>query len=189
MRRALGRATPFLRRSSASWASYVPPRASTGLLTTSAGPLRWSGWIDDTSWLAASHADAQRLVSQLPTSGAATNLFSDNVKTIAIGTELRLGRLHILNEPLYLLGSPLRRPGPGDFIRLLGRHALPHRFHCQALAKFMKAGRRTTAAVTELSLPSHYPISMYNGVAGGTQQWCAQVRPSWTVPCGWETSL
>ena len=100
--------------------------ASTGLLATPAGPLRRLGWIDDTSWLTASHADAQRLVSQLPTSGAATNLFSDNMKTIAIGTELRLRRLHILNEPLYLLGSPLQRPGLGNFIRLLGRHALPH---------------------------------------------------------------
>ena len=41
----------------------------------------------------------------------------------------------------------------------------------------MKAGRRATTTVTQLSLPSHYPISMYNGVARGTQRWCAQVRP------------
>ena len=77
---------------------------STGLLATPAGPLRRLGWIDDTSWLAESHSDAQRLVSQLPASGAATNLFSNNLKTIAIGTELHLGHLHILNEPLFLLG-------------------------------------------------------------------------------------
>ena len=99
------------------------------------------------------------------------------MKTIAIGTELSLGRLHILNEPLYLLGSPLQHPGLGDFIRLLGRHALPHRFQRQDLAKFMKAGHRAMAAVTQLSFPSHFPISMYNGVAGGTQRWCAQVQP------------
>ena len=41
----------------------------------------------------------------------------------------------------------------------------------------MKAGHRATAAVAQLSLPSHYPISMYHGVASGTQRWCAQVRP------------
>ena len=81
--------------------------ASTGLLVMLAGPLRRLGWVDDTSWLAASHSDAQRLVSKLPALEAATNLFSDNVKMVAIGTELRLGRLHILSEPLYLLGSPL----------------------------------------------------------------------------------
>ena len=92
--------------------------ASTGLLSTPAGPLRRLGWIVDTSWLTESHSDAQRLVSYLPASGAATNLFSDNVKTIAVGTELRLGRLHILSAPLFLLGSPLQRPGPGAFIRL-----------------------------------------------------------------------
>ena len=40
----------------------------------------------------------------------------------------------------------------------------------------MKAGRRATAAVTRLSLPSHYAIIMHNGVAGGTQRWCAQVQ-------------
>ena len=71
----------------------------------------------------------------------------------------------------------LQRSGPGAFIYLLGRHALPHQLHQQALAKFMKAGRWATTAVTQLSLPSHSPIGMYNGVAGGTQRWCAQVRP------------
>ena len=151
--------------------------ASTGLLATPAGPLRRLGWVDDTSWLGASHADAQHVVSTLPASRAATNILSDNVKTIAIGIELRLGRLHILSEPLYLLGSPLQRPGQSDFIHLLGRHPLSHRFHRQELAKIMKVGRRATAAMTQLSLPSHYPISMYNGVAGGTQQWCAHVQP------------
>ena len=50
---------------------------STGLLAMPAGPLRRLGWIDDTLWLAQSHLDAQRLVSQLPPFGAATNLFSD----------------------------------------------------------------------------------------------------------------
>ena len=89
--------------------------ASMGLLATTAGPLRRLGWIDDTSLLAASHADAQRLVSRLPTSEAATDLFSDNVKTIAIGTELCLGRLHILNAPLYLLGVSAPAPGAGRF--------------------------------------------------------------------------
>ena len=40
----------------------------------------------------------------------------------------------------------------------------------------MKAGCRATAAVAQLSLASHYPISMYNDVAGGTRRWRAQVR-------------
>ena len=39
------------------------PLAFTGLLATPAGPLRKLGWVDDTSWLATSHVDAQRLVS------------------------------------------------------------------------------------------------------------------------------
>ena len=59
--------------------------ASAGLLATPAGPLRRLGWIDDTSWLAESHSDAQHLVSQLPASGVATNLFFDNLKMIAVG--------------------------------------------------------------------------------------------------------
>ena len=72
--------------------------------------------------------------------GKATSLFSDNVKTVAIGSKLQLGRLNLLSEPLFLGGSPLQRPKYGAFIRLLGRHALPHHFHRQDLAKFMKAG-------------------------------------------------
>ena len=151
--------------------------ASTGLLATPTVPLRRLGWDDDHSRLDASHSATQRLVSHLPASRVATDLSCDNVKTVAIGTELRLGRLHIVSEPLYPLGSLLQRIGAGDFICFLGRHALPHQFHRQVLAKFMKAGRRATAAVAPLSLASHYPISMYNGVAGGTRRWCAQVQP------------
>ena len=158
MREASGKATRFPCCSTASWASYAlpwlwPPRASSrrrlGLCAV------WGA-----SWPAASHSDAQRLVFQLPASGVVTKLFSDNVKTIAIGTELCLHRLHILSEPLYLWGSPLQRPRPGTFICLLGRHVLPQQFHRKDLANFMKAGRCATAAVTQLSLPSHYPIRM-----------------------------
>ena len=96
-----------------------------GCVTAPAGSLRRLGWIDDTSWLASTHADAQNLLAQLPAAGAATNLFSDNLKTLAVGTELRLNRVIFLEEPLYMLGSPLRRPTATDYIRLLGR--MPYR--------------------------------------------------------------
>ena len=57
------------------------------------------------------------------------------------------------------------------------RQDVAHQFHWQDLAKYMKAGRRATAAVTHLSLPCQYAVGMYNSAAGGIEQWCAHVRP------------
>ena len=62
----------------------------------------------------------------LPVAGLATKLFSDGVKTVSIGTKLQLGRLQLLEEPLFIFGFLLQRLIPGALIGLLGHHAVTH---------------------------------------------------------------
>ena len=46
-------------------------------------------------------------MARLLSAGVATNLFSHHVKTVALGTEMRLGGLHPLDELPFLLGLAL----------------------------------------------------------------------------------
>ena len=72
---------------------------------------------------------------------------------------------------------PLHIPEEGEYIRLLGRHALPHVFHRQDLGKLMASCCRAIAPVSMSTLPAHYPIHMYNAVAGGIQRWSSAICP------------
>ena len=70
---------------------------------------------------------------------------------------------------------PLHIPEDMEYIRLLGRHALPNVFHRQDLRKLIC--RRAVAPMSMSTLPAHYPIHMYNAVAGGIQRWSSAIRP------------
>ena len=139
--------------------------------------MRNLGWIDDSSWIGTSHSDIQLVASGLPMVGNLTNLFSDATKTIGFGTALRGKRVAFGCQPIHFSGMPLCIPEEGGYIRLLGRHALPHVFHRQDLRKLMAACRRAVAPVSMGTLPAYYPIHMYNAVAGGIQRWSSAVRP------------
>ena len=148
-----------------------------GLTDTRGGPLRNLGWIDDSSWIGTSHADIQRVASRLPIAGTSTNLFSDATKTVGFGTTLQGKRVVFGRQPIQFSGMPLRIPEDMEYIRLLGRHALPNVFHRQDLRKLMASCRRAVAPVSMSTLPAHYPIHMYNAVAGGIQRWSSAIRP------------
>ena len=109
--------------------------------------------------------------------GNLTNLFSDATKTIGLGTALRGKRITFDRQPIHFSGMPLRILAEGEYIRLLSRHTLPHVFHRQDLRKLMASRRRAVAPVSMGTLLAHYPIHMYNAVAGGIQRWRSAVRP------------
>ena len=117
------------------------------------------------------------MASRLPIAGNSTNLFSDATKTVGFGTTLQGKRVIFGCQPIQFSGMPLRIPEDTEYIRLLGRHALPHVFHRQDLRKLMASCRRAVAAVSMSTLPAHYPIHMYNAVAGGIQRWSSAIRP------------
>ena len=108
-----------------------------GLTDTPGGPLRNLGWIDDSSWIGTSHSGIQHVASRLPIAGNLTNLFSDATKPVGFGIALQGERVTFGREPIQFSGMPLRIPEEGEYIRLLGRHTLPHVFHRQDLRKLM----------------------------------------------------
>ena len=138
--------------------------------------MRNLGWIDDSSWVGTSHNDIQHVASRLPIAGNLTNLFSDGTKTVVFGTTLQGKRVALGRQPIQFSGMPLRILEDGEYIRLLGQHALPNVFHRQDLLKLMASCRRAVAPVSMSTLPAHCPIHMYNAVAGGIQKWSFVIR-------------
>ena len=50
-------------------------------------------------------------------------------KTVLTGAEPRNGRMHYLTTTVYLNGRPVWCANTQEYMRVLGRHALPHLFH------------------------------------------------------------
>ena len=148
-----------------------------GLTDIPGGPLRNLGWIDHSSWIGTSQSDIQHVASRLPIAGNPANLFSDATKTIGLGTALQGKRVTFGRQPIEFSGMPLRIPEEGEYIWLLGRHALPHVFDRQDLRKLMASCCRAVAPMSLSTLPAHYPIHMHNAVAGGIQRWSSAIRP------------
>ena len=123
-----------------------------GLTDTPGVPLRNLGSIDDSSWIGTSHNDIQHVASCLPIAGNLTNLFSDATKTFGFGTTLQGKQVTFGRQPIQFFGMPLRIPEDEEYIRLLGRHALPNVFHRQDLQKLMVSCRRATAPVSMSTL-------------------------------------
>ena len=80
-------------------------------------------------------------------------------------------------QPIPFSSMPLHMLTDGEYIRLLGKHALPHVFHKQDLRKLMALCRGAVAPIFMGTLPAHCPVHMYNAVAGGIQRWSSAVRP------------
>ena len=64
-----------------------------------------------------------------------------------------------------------------EYIRSLGRHALPHVYHREDFRKLMTATRHGSAVVPLKSLRAQYPPAMHNPEAGGMARFQAGVRP------------
>ena len=60
--------------------------------------------------------------------GNLANLFSDATRTIGFGTAFWGKRVTFDRQPIHFSGMALRIPAEGEYIRLLGRHALPMSF-------------------------------------------------------------
>ena len=149
---------------------YVGPTDTPGT------PFRNLGWIDDSSWIGTSHNDIQHVVSRLPITSNLTNLFSVATKTVGFGTTLQGKRAAFGRQPIQFSGMPLRIPEDEEYIRLLGRRALPNVLHRQALRKLMSSCRRAIAPVSMSTLRAHYPFHMYNAVVGGIQRWSCAIH-------------
>ena len=139
--------------------------------------------MDDSTWLALSSADCQKILTLMERAGQATNLFSDSGKLRAFGVSDNVGVSQFHSAPLRMYGAPVQTHNSGDYIRVLGRHLVPNIFHKEELRRLMISGRRAAAAVRVGSLPANYPILMYTARAGGFHRWLGGIRPPIASVC------
>ena len=144
---------------------------------TPAGPLNRVLLMDDTQWLPGDRCHLPALASGIERAGRLTNLHSDPTKTVLIGTDMRDGQVYFLNDTVYLNGHPVRCATSQDYVRVLGRHALPHLFHPVDSRRLFSGARAACRALRAPRLPAHYPLAMYTAKCHGTVNWFTSVRP------------
>ena len=154
-----------------------------GCISLPAGQLRTVNWMDDSTGLALSSADCQKILTLMERAGQATNLFSDSGKLRAFGVNDNGGVSQFHSAPLRMYGAPVQTHNSGNYIRVLGRHLVPNIFHKEELRRLMISGRRAAAAVRVGSLPANYPILMYTARAGGFHRWLGGIRPPIASVC------
>ena len=144
---------------------------------TPAGPLNRVLLMNDTQWLPGDRGHLPALASGIERAGRLTNLHSDPTKTVLVGTDMRDGRVHFLRDTVYLNGHPVRCDTSQDYVRVLGRHALPHLFHPVDSRRLFSGTRAACRALRAPRLPAHYPLAMFVAKCHGTVNWFASVRP------------
>ena len=151
--------------------SHVPPAE------TPAGRLNRVLLMDDTQWLPGDRGHLPTLTRGFGRAGRLTNLHSDPTKTVLVGTEMRDGRVHFLTDTVYLNGHPIRCATGQDYVRILGRHALPHLYHPVDSKRLFSGTRSACRALRAPRLPAHYPLAMFVAKCHGTVNWFTSVRP------------
>ena len=128
-------------------------------------------YMDDTTYLLDQVTDIQQLLLNLYQTGIMTHLHASTVKLLVVVTH-RQGLQVIFDRPDILVGGGTTPMADGKmYIRLLGRHAMPHIFHTNDFRKMINASRRASIVLRHIKLPANYPILMYNASAGGAHRW------------------
>ena len=99
-----------------------------GVLTP-AGLLHSLAWADDTVWLGGSPEDVSAIAKALPAAEDAVALGSDVSKMHVLRTWMDGQRVRYGVPSVLMNGVRLPVPTEKDYIRSLGRHALPHTYH------------------------------------------------------------
>ena len=88
---------------------------------------------------------------------------------------MRDGKVHFLT--VYLNGHPVRCATGQDYVRVLGRHTLPHLYHPVDSKRLFSSTRSACRALRAPRLPAHYPLAMFVAKCHGTVNWFTSVRP------------
>ena len=150
---------------------HIPPT------DTPAGPLNRLLLMDDTQWLPGDRGHLPTLACGIEWAGRLTNLHSDPTKTVVVGTEMRDGWVHFLKDLVYLNSHPVRCATSQDYVRVLGRHALPHLFHPFVPRRLFSGARTACRALQAPKLPPHHPLAMFVAKCHGTVNGFTSVRP------------
>ena len=91
------------------------------------------------------------------------------------GTEMRDGTIHLLRGTVFLNGHPVRCAAGQDYVRVLGRCALPHLFHHVDSRRLFSGARTACRALRAPKLPAHHPLAMFVAKCHGTVNWYTSV--------------
>ena len=150
---------------------HVPPT------DTPAGPLNRVLLMDDPQCLPGDRSRLSTLANGIERAGCLTNLHSDLTKTVLIGTDMRDGWVHFLRETVYLNSHPVRCATSQDYVRVFGRHALPHLFHPVNSRRLFSGARAACRELRAPQLPAHYLLAMFVAKCHGMVNWFTSVRP------------
>ena len=78
---------------------------------------------------------------------------------------------------MYPTGHPVRCAAGQDYVRVLGRHALPHLFHPVNSRRLFSGARTACGALRAPKILAHYPLAMFIAKCHGTVDWFTSVRP------------
>ena len=127
-------------------------------------------YMDDTTYLLDQVTYIQQLLSNVYQTRIMTPLRTSTVKLLVAATH-RQGLQVIDDRPDILAGGSTTPMVDGKmYIRLLGRHTMPHVFHTNDFIKMMHASHRASIVLRYVKLPANYPILMYNASAGGAHR-------------------
>ena len=96
---------------------------------------------------------------------------------VLVGTEMRDGWVRFLRDTVYLNGYPVGCSTSQDYIRVLGRHALPYLFQPIDSRCLFSGARTACRALRAAKLPPRYPVAMFIAKCYGTVNWFTSVRP------------
>ena len=141
------------------------------------GELTHLAYVDDVTYTPGTEQDFRRVAKGLHTAGVRTHLHSAPLKAKGLAVR-RVGTQYQFFDPgIVTGGGALDMAGADEYVRVVGRHALPHIFHKEDYAKLMRSCRRASIALRCSKLPAHYPLLMYSAAGGGMQRWMSAVRP------------
>ena len=103
-------------------------------------------------------------------------LGSDVFKMHVLRTWMEGQKIRYGVPSVWMNGVRLPVPSETEYIRSLGRRALPHTYHKEDFRKLMTAARRASAMIPIKSLWVQYPPAMYSPQAGGMARFQAGVR-------------
>ena len=106
-----------------------------------------------------------------------SHLRSDPVKTVVVGVSRPKFVVKALGGKFYLHGVPQRVAGQGEYVRVQGRHALPHVFHFTEFTKLMRTVRVGVSVLRVRLMPTGHAVTIALAKIRGVCEWFGLVRP------------
>ena len=113
-------------------------------------------YMDDTTYLLQDLDEVPEVLTNVQHTGDLTHLHSATTKLLVVVTSKK--GLHIQFHVPILAAGGASVASAQTYVRLLGRHALPHVYHSEDFRKLMRASRRANMVLRCTRLPAHYPL-------------------------------